>query len=143
MKWAHGSQTGQGYDPEMSRNSITTESADAQCVGVPVLGPTSGRAFAFSDGQTPSMNVMNLMVVSLAGWMNQQQQDVIEYLREEVRVLKELQGKKRLRFTDEQRRRLARKAKRIRFDRLKEVVGVVTPQTLLAWHRKLIANSSR
>ena len=57
--------------PEMSRNSITPESADAQCVGVPVLGPTSGRAFAFSDGQTPSMNVMNqmkLMVVSLAGY---------------------------------------------------------------------------
>ena len=85
------------------------------------------------------MNVMKLMVVALAGWMNQQQQDVIEYLREEVRVLKELQGKKRLRFTDEQRRRLARKAKRICFGRLREIVGLVTPQTLLAWHRKLIA----
>lgn len=35
--------------------------------------------------------------------------------------------------------RLARKAKRIRFRRLKEIVGLVTPQTLLAWHRKLIA----
>ncbi len=82
---------------------------------------------------------MKLMVVALAGWINQQQQDVIEYLREEVRVLKELQGKKRLKFTDEQRRRLARKAKRIRFGWLKEIVGLVTPQTLLAWHRKLIA----
>ena len=40
---------------------------------------------------------------------------------------------------DEQRARLARKAKKIRFGRLKEVAGVVTPQTLLAWHRKLIA----
>ena len=81
------------------------------------------------------MNAMKLMVVALAGWINQQQQDVIEYLREEVRVLKELQGKKRLRFTDAQRRRLARKAKRICFGRLKEIVGLVTPQTLLAWHR--------
>ena len=64
---------------------------------------------------------------------------MIDYLREEVRVLKELRGKKRLRFTDEQRRRLARKAKRIGFGRLKEIVGLVTPQTLLGWHRKLIA----
>ena len=85
------------------------------------------------------MNVMKLMVVALAGWINQQQEDVIDYLREEVRVLKELNGNKRLRFTDEQRRRLARKAKRIGFGRLKEVVGLVTPQPLLGWHRKLIA----
>ncbi|MEO1844291.1 MAG: integrase core domain-containing protein [Akkermansiaceae bacterium] len=85
------------------------------------------------------MDVMKLMVVALAGWINQQQEDVIEYLREEVRILKELNGKKRLRFTDEQRRRLARKAKRIGFGRLKEIVGLVTPQTLLSWHRKLIA----
>jgi len=51
---------------------------------------------------------------------------VIDYLREEVRILKELNGKKRLRFTDEQRRRLARKAKRIGFGRLKEIVSLVT-----------------
>jgi len=82
---------------------------------------------------------MKLVVVALAGWINQQQEDVIDYLREEVRILKELQGKKRLRFTDDQRRRLARKAGRIGFSRLKEVASVVTPQTLLAWHRKLIA----
>ena len=56
------------------------------------------------------MNVVKLMAVALAGWINQQQDDVIDYLREEVRILKELHGKKRLRFTDEQRRRLARKA---------------------------------
>ena len=85
------------------------------------------------------MNTITLVAVALAGWMNRQQQDVIEYLREEVRVLRELQGKKRLRFTDDQRSRLARKAKRIRFGRLKEIVGLVTPQTLLSWHRKLIA----
>lgn len=73
------------------------------------------------------MNVMTLIAAALAGWNNRLQQDVIEYLREEVRVLKELQGKKRLRFTDGQRRRLAREAKRIRFERLKEIVGLATP----------------
>ena len=34
------------------------------------------------------MDVTKLMVVALAGWINQQQQDVIDYLREEVRILK-------------------------------------------------------
>ena len=29
------------------------------------------------------MNVMKLMVVALAGWINQEQEDVIDYLREE------------------------------------------------------------
>ena len=42
-------------------------------------------------------------------------------------------------FTDDQRRHLAGKAKLIRYGRLKEIVGLVTRQTLLAWHRKLIA----
>ena len=71
--------------------------------------------------------------------MNRQQQHVIEYLQEEIRVLKEQQGDGRPKFTDDQRRRLAGKAKLIRYGRLKEIVGLVTPQTLLAWHRKLSA----
>ena len=85
------------------------------------------------------MDAFKLILVLLAGWMNRQQQHVIEYLQEEIRVLKEQQGTGRPRFTDDQRARLARKAKRIRFGRLKEVANLVTPQTLLAWHRRLIA----
>ena len=34
---------------------------------------------------------------------------------------------------------MARKAKLIRFGRLEGIVNLVTPQTLLAWHRRLIA----
>ncbi|MFT4547456.1 MAG: putative transposase [Verrucomicrobiales bacterium] len=85
------------------------------------------------------MDAFKLILVSLAGWMNRQQQHVIEYLQDEIRILKEQQGSRRPKFTDEQRRRLACKAKLIRFGRLKEIVNLVTPQTLLAWHRKLIA----
>ncbi|MFT4548835.1 MAG: putative transposase [Verrucomicrobiales bacterium] len=85
------------------------------------------------------MDAFKLILVSLAGWMNRQQQHVIEYLREEIRVLQEQRRNGRPEFTDDQRRRLARKAKLIRYGRLKEIVGLVTPQTLLAWHRKLIA----
>jgi hypothetical protein len=51
------------------------------------------------------------VVISIAGWMNQHQQHVIEYLIEENRVLQEQIGNRRLRFSDNQRRRLAARAK--------------------------------
>ena len=51
---------------------------------------------------------------------------VIEYLREEIRVLKGHVGPRRLRFTDEQRSRLAAKAKKLRFGRLKEIARNIT-----------------
>ena len=85
------------------------------------------------------MDPIRFILICLAGWMNRNQQDVIEYLREEIRVLQEHLGEKRMRFTDEQRRRLARKAKKIRFSKLKEVSNIVTPQTLMRWHRRLVA----
>ena len=48
-----------------------------------------------------------LLFVILAGWVNEQQQQVIEYLRTENQVLKEKLGKKRILLNDDQRRRLA------------------------------------
>ena len=71
--------------------------------------------------------------------MNQRQQDVIEYLQEENRVLREQLGGKRLRFNEDQRRRLAVRAKKLSWRMLHEVSTMVTPATLLAWHRRLIA----
>ncbi len=73
------------------------------------------------------MNPGRFMLVCLAGWLNREQQDVIEYLREELRVLKEYVGAKRLRFTDKQGSQLAAKAKKLRFGRLKEIANLVTP----------------
>jgi hypothetical protein len=80
-----------------------------------------------------------LLVVSIAGWLNRQQRDAIDYLREENRVLREQLGGKRLRLNDDQRRRLAAKAKMLGRRILREVATIVTPETLLTWHRKLIA----
>ncbi len=44
-------------------------------------------------------NPLQMLLLTLAGWVNQQQLALIEYLKEENRVLPELHGKKRLRFT--------------------------------------------
>ena len=56
---------------------------------------------------------LQLLMLIFAGGVNRHQQDVIEYLQEETRALREHLGGKRLRFTDQQRRRLAVKAKRV------------------------------
>jgi hypothetical protein len=57
------------------------------------------------------LDPFSFVVISMAGWMNQHQQQVIEYLIEENRVLREQIGNRRLRFSDNQRRRLAARAK--------------------------------
>jgi HTH-like domain len=85
------------------------------------------------------LDPFNFLIISIAGWMNQRQQQVIEYLVEENRVLREQIGNRRMRFTDNQRCRLAVKAKRLSRKVLAQVATIVTPGTLLAWHRKLIA----
>ena len=51
------------------------------------------------------------MLMMLAGWLNREQQTVVEYQKEEIRILRELLGKGRLRLTDERRRRLAIKSR--------------------------------
>jgi transposase InsO family protein len=87
------------------------------------------------------MNTLQLQFLMLifVGWVNRSQQDVIEYLQEENRVLREQLGAKRLLFTDVQRRRLAAKAKAIGRKGLFEISTLVTPDTMLRWYRRLIA----
>src|SRR3989454_9022139 len=85
------------------------------------------------------LDPFSLVVTSIAGWMNQHQQHLIEYLIEENRVLREQIGSRRMRFSDNQRCRLATRAKKLGRKLLAQVATIVTPETLLAWHRKLIA----
>ena len=85
------------------------------------------------------LDPLRFVLIAVAGWMNQRQLQVIDYLREENRVLREQLGDKRLRFSDDQRRRLTAKAKSLGRKMLVEVATIVTPDTLMAWHRRLIA----
>jgi putative transposase len=72
---------------------------------------------------------LRFLLVAMAGWIHQQQRDVIDYLHEENRVLREQLGLRRLRFTDDQRVRLAAKATKLPRRVLRDIVSVVTPDT--------------
>jgi Integrase core domain len=81
----------------------------------------------------------HLLVMILAGWINRRQQDIIDYLRTENQILKETHGKKRILLTDDQRLRLAIKGKALGRKLLNDVSTIVTPDTILRWHRRLVA----
>src|SRR5215831_16503495 len=82
---------------------------------------------------------LQVLLFALAGWVHRHQQHVIEYLVEENRVLKEQVMGRRLRLTDDQRRGLAAKGRRLGRRVLRQVASIVTPDTILRWHRQLIA----
>jgi transposase InsO family protein len=81
----------------------------------------------------------HLLVFYLASWINREQLTIIEYLQTENRVLRELLGNRRLLLTDDQRRRLAVKGKALGRKLLGEVGTLFTPDTILRWHRQLVA----
>src|ERR1700720_2464832 len=85
------------------------------------------------------LDPFRFVLISIAGWMNQRQLQIIDYLREENRVLREQLSGRRVRLNDNQRRRLAARAKGLGPRVLAEIATIVTPETLWAWHRRLIA----
>jgi putative transposase len=80
------------------------------------------------------MTPLHFLLMMFGGWVNRHQLDMIEYLQEENRVLKARLGGRRIRFTDAERRRLARKAQALGRRVLNQLV---TPDTLLRWYREL------
>ena len=64
---------------------------------------------------------------------------VIEYLKTENVILKEKIGKKRIILNDDQMRKLAILGKNIWRKGLNEICNVFSPDTILKWHRALIA----
>jgi transposase len=94
---------------------------------------------ASGDGMKSILHPWQILLLVLAGWINRQQQNTIEYLIAENKILREKLGKKRILLNDDQRRRLAIKGKILGRKALAEICSIVTPETILRWHRKLIA----
>src|SRR5438105_3348027 len=77
------------------------------------------------------------MLAALLGWLEREQRDIIRFLREENRALKAQLHGKRLRLSDRQRRRLAVIGHELGRATLRRVATIVTPDTILRWHREL------
>src|SRR5688572_14543827 len=88
-------------------------------------------------GSVPPLLTLLVMVVS--GWVHRHQLLVVEFLQAENRMLKERLRGKRIRFTDAERALLARKAKAVARKALLKLDTIVSPDTLLRWHRRLVA----
>jgi transposase InsO family protein len=84
--------------------------------------------------------LLSFLLMMVSGWVHRHQLLVIEFLQAENRLLKERLRGKRIRFTDAERALLARKAKAVGRKALLELDTVVSPDTLLRWHRRLVAH---
>ncbi len=80
-----------------------------------------------------------LIVIILASWINRQQQQKIDCLETQLAVVKEQFGNKRILLTDDQRRRIAVKGKALGREQLSQIGTLFTPDTILRWHRQLVA----
>jgi len=94
----------------------------------------------------PAMNNVEpwqLVLVMLAASMSKEQQALIEYLQTENRILREKLQKqsawKRIVMTLAEKRRLAMAAVKVGKDLLRQAGALFSPETLLRWHRALIA----
>src|SRR6476661_3591281 len=88
-------------------------------------------------GSVPPL--LTYLVLIVSGWVQRRQLLVIEFLQAENRLLKARLSGKRMRFTDAERALLARKAKAVRRKALRELDTLVSPDTLMRWHRRLVA----
>jgi hypothetical protein len=80
-----------------------------------------------------------VLLLMVTGWLDQREREVIAYLMEENRLLRRQIAGRHLRLTDDEWRRLAARAYRLGREALRDVATIVTPDTLLRWHRQLVA----
>lgn len=83
--------------------------------------------------------ILQVFIAMVAGWLQGHQRQAIAYLLEENRVLKAQLGGRRLHLTNTERRRLAALAHPLGRQRLHELATIATPDTLLRWYKRLIA----
>ena len=86
---------------------------------------------------------LQMVMGVLTGWLERREREAVAYLIEENRLLRRQLGTRRLRLTDDDRRRLAAWEYRVGRAALQEIATVATPDTLLRWHRQLLRGNGR
>jgi hypothetical protein len=85
------------------------------------------------------VSVLRLLLLAITGWLDHRERETLAYLIAENRFLRRQVGRRRLRFTNEDRRRLALRAHKLGRRALRDIATIVTPDTLLRWHRQLVS----
>ena len=80
-----------------------------------------------------------ILMVWLCGFVNEHQQQIIEFQNAQIQILLKQLGRKRLLLSDDQRRVLAVKAQAIGRKALLQLTTIFAPDTILRWHRELVA----
>jgi hypothetical protein len=86
-----------------------------------------------------NLSALQMLMLVLTNWLEHRERETIAYLIEENRLLRRQLGGRRLRLTDDDRRKLAAGAYRLGRQTLREIASIVTPETLLRWHRERVA----
>ena len=85
------------------------------------------------------ISAFHMLLLTVTSWLDRREREVLAYLIEENRLLRRQVGGRRLRLTDDDRRKLVARAYRLGRQTLREVATIVTPDTLLRWHRQLLS----
>jgi hypothetical protein len=128
-RWRARRRSARSFWRRLARDEVLRHQVAALLAAPPTVDGVSGPAIA-AVGE----------LVARAGLS---QRDVIEFLREENRVLKRQLHGRRLQVCDDERRRVAVLGERLGRRVLAEVTSLVTPETILRWHRELIARKWR
>src|SRR5438876_2419946 len=87
----------------------------------------------------PAPTLLSFLLMMVSGWAHRHQLIVIEFLQAENQPLRERLRGRRIRFTDAERALLARKAKAVGRKAVLELDTIVSPDALLRWHRRFVA----
>jgi hypothetical protein len=82
---------------------------------------------------------LTLLIASMACWLERHSASQIQYLKAENRALRSRLGPRRILFTDAERRTLGALAREVGTKALRGLDPLVSPATLLRWHRELVA----